>query len=66
MDHLVILDKFGGHKICYDTPRICNVSNDDFKFVMTADMNDENMEEFGRLPVCYSFLFLFLIFCSSW
>lgn len=41
------------------------MSNDDFKFVMTTDMNDEKMEEFGRLPICYSFFlffnFLFLL-----
>jgi hypothetical protein len=37
MDHLDIPKDCGTHQICDDLPRVCNVSKEDFEFVMRVD-----------------------------
>jgi hypothetical protein len=62
MDHLDIPKDLGTHQICYDVPRICNVSKKDFEFVMSVDMQSPELHSYGRLPVCT----IMLLFLSFW
>jgi len=52
MDHLDIPVDRGSHHINYDLPRICNVSNKDFMFVMEVDKSRLQPNVYGKLPVC--------------
>jgi len=51
MDHLNIPTDRGTHQINYSTPRISNVTNEDFEFVMKVDRNRMSLDNaYGRLP----------------
>lgn len=51
----------GTHQINYNIPRICNITNADFDFVMQVDRNKLSLVElYGKLPVCFHVPF----FCS--
>jgi hypothetical protein len=52
MDHLDIPKDCGTHQICDDLPRVCNVSKEDFEFVMRVDMHRLRLRSYGWLPVC--------------
>src|SRR6185312_14931767 len=54
MDHLNIPTDRGTHQINYSTPRISNVTNEDFEFVMKVDRNRMSLDNaYGRLPVSH-------------
>uniref|UniRef100_K4AIW6 Uncharacterized protein n=1 Tax=Setaria italica TaxID=4555 RepID=K4AIW6_SETIT len=51
MDHLDLPTDRGGHQLNYNLPRICNVSNIDFDFVLAVDKNRLSLgNTFGKLP----------------
>ena len=54
MDHLNIPTDRGTHQINYNLPRISNVTNEDFEFVMKVDRNRMSLDNaYGRLPVSH-------------
>nr|TKW00402.1 hypothetical protein SEVIR_8G106550v2 [Setaria viridis] len=51
MDHLDLPTDRGGHQLNYNLPRICNVSNIDFDFILAVDKNMLALgNTFGKLP----------------
>uniref|UniRef100_K3ZNX9 Aminotransferase-like plant mobile domain-containing protein n=1 Tax=Setaria italica TaxID=4555 RepID=K3ZNX9_SETIT len=51
MDHLDLPTDRGGHQLNYNLPRICNVSNIDFDFILAVDKNRLALgNTFGKLP----------------
>lgn len=58
MDHLDLQSYCSCHEICYDLQCICNVTKQDFMFVMKADIINDQLDEFGRLPVLFYSFFI--------
>nr|TKV92535.1 hypothetical protein SEVIR_9G167700v2 [Setaria viridis] len=54
MDHLDLPTDRGGHQLNYNLPRICNVSNIDFDFILAVDKNRLALgNTFGKIPLEY-------------
>ncbi|TVU43105.1 hypothetical protein EJB05_09543, partial [Eragrostis curvula] len=50
--YLDFIDLSGlSHKVNYDTPRICNVTGEDFQFIVNNDKNPKSVTSFGHLPI---------------